>query len=424
MTIGIGLGIFRPLYYSPDLLFRWRAGWAGGSFSRSSSAWYVGPDGRIYQTAANAPRVEWYDLDGDGVRETPTALLEPAATNLLLDSCNLPASGSAWGGESNFSVSPATSIFAGQTAWRHQNLGLAGSVSRNQNIGTFTGQPETGSAIVENVDATETALNIRDNTAMVNLCIGRLTWATGQASVQGGAGTVLALKLANAGPNGGPVYRLIVTATGTPGNSGSIFLYPSGTSQNTRTVIVHHVQHEVGAVATSPIVTTTAAVTRSADALSFPLPASLSRPVPMTLYLRFVERGAAFEQAFQGDIVEIGSTARPLLQVDNANDTGTYRVLYTTAVGVDSFSDAPVAVAVGDVVELAAVLTAAGAARIRIARNGGAEQAGPDGTARGLGAAPWPVQTLGLAVRNQSPLDVIELKVATGEHTIADIRSM
>src|SRR5690606_29043290 len=42
---------------------------------------------------------------------------------------------------------------------------------------------------------------------------------------------------------------------------------------------------------------------RARDTLSFPLPASLSRPVPMTLYLRFIERGAAFGQAYAGDIV-------------------------------------------------------------------------------------------------------------------------
>src|SRR5690606_15082356 len=141
------------------------------------------------------------------------------------------------------------SIFQGQTAWRHQNLGLSGLVSRGQTVDTFTGQPETMSAIIENVDATDAAINIRDNTAGVNLCIGRLTWATGQASVQQGTGTVRAQKLADAGPNGGPVYRLMVTATGTAGNQRRIFVYPSGTSQNTRTGIVHHVQHEVGAVA-------------------------------------------------------------------------------------------------------------------------------------------------------------------------------
>jgi hypothetical protein len=97
--------------------------------------------------------------------------------------------------------------------------------------------------------------------------------------------------------------------------------------------------------------------------------------------------------------------------------------VYRTAEGIDSRSVAPIAVAIGDVVELAAVLTAAGAPRIRIATNGGAEQAGPLGTARGLGAAPWPVQTLRLAVRNQSPLDVMECKVALGEWTVDQMRS-
>ena len=281
----IGLGIFRPLYYSPDLLFCWRAGWAGGAFSRASSAWYIGPDGRIYQAASHVHRIEWYDLDGDGVRETPTTLLEPAATNLLLDSCNLPASGSAWAPTSDFAVSAATSIFQGQTAWRHQNLGQTMFAYRPQAVGTLTGQPETASVIMERVDASETRLSIYDNTLGVHVAQARLDWATGTATVSTGAGTARARKLANAGPNGGPVYRLSITGTGTAGNQRQIRLYPTGASQNTQAAIIHHVQHEVGAVATSPIVTTTAAVTRARDVLTFPWGYA---PQAMTGYLRLM----------------------------------------------------------------------------------------------------------------------------------------
>src|SRR5690606_29621558 len=131
-----------------------------------------------------------------------------------------------------------------------------------------------------------TALSLFNATLGTHICRGRLTWDTGQASIAAGAGTVIARKLASAGPNGGPVYRLMVTGTGTAGDQRLIVVYPSGTSQNTQTAIIHHVQHEVGAVATSPIVTTTAAVTRAADVLTFPW---LHAPQAMTGYLRFVE---------------------------------------------------------------------------------------------------------------------------------------
>src|SRR5690606_20994725 len=234
---------------------------AGAMFSRSSSAWYVGQDGRIYQASANVPRIEWYDRDGDGVRETPTLLLEPAATNLLRDSCNLPASGSAWAATSDFAVSAAASIFSGQTAWRHQNLGTAAFRFRSQLLGTLTGQPETASVIVERVDASETMLSIYDVTLGVHVAQARLDWATGTATVSTGAGTAHAQKLANAGPNGGPVYRLSITGTGTAGNQRQIRLYPTGGSQNTRTAIIHHVQWEEQPFHTSPIVTADTQVT-------------------------------------------------------------------------------------------------------------------------------------------------------------------
>src|SRR5205809_293023 len=44
---------------------------------------YVGP---IWTEAANILRVEWVDLDGDGVRETPGILLEGSRTNAFTKS--------------------------------------------------------------------------------------------------------------------------------------------------------------------------------------------------------------------------------------------------------------------------------------------------------------------------------------------------
>src|SRR5690606_2374959 len=206
------------------------------------------------------------------------------------------------------------SIFQGQTAWRHTNGGAAGSRSRRQSAGQFGSGPQTVYVVAENVNASQTALNIRDATAGVNVCIGQLSWATGEANVQLGTGTVRAEKLADAGPNGGPVYLLAVTATGTPGNDRQILLYPTGTSQNTDTAIIHHVQLEEQPFHTSPIVTTTAPVTRAADALTFPWPRA---PQAMTGYLRFVERGAVAMTGAARVLFQIGSgTTAPRLFVE------------------------------------------------------------------------------------------------------------
>lgn len=422
--IRLGLG-FDPQYFDRDVVFRWRAGWAGLAFSRPSPAWYVDGDGILREAAPDVPRIEWYDLDGDGVRETPTMLLEPGATNVLLDSCNLPASGSAWGSTSNFTVSPAASIFQGQTAWRHQNLGLVDSARRSQFSGMFTDRPETASAIVENVNATETALNIRDYTAEVNLCIGLLTWATGQARVQQGAGTVIARKLANAGPNGGPVYRLIVTATGTAGNAHSVLIYPSGTSQNTQTAIVHHVQYEVGPIATSPIVTTTAAVTRSADALTFPWPHA---PQAMTGYLRFVERGAVAMTSVFRALLQIGTdTTAPRLFVGAFSTNTTYRLAFLTPTSSVA-SILPTAPPIGARVELLWRLYADGSVQIEQSIDGGTPVVAARSSGIGLPAA-WSGQILRLSgvpnVRNEAPAawrDAVVLRGAAW--TMDDVRRL
>src|SRR5690606_14976927 len=54
---------------------------AGAAFSRASGATLIDRTGTLQEVGQNVPRVEWLDLDGDGVRETPTLLLEPAGTN-------------------------------------------------------------------------------------------------------------------------------------------------------------------------------------------------------------------------------------------------------------------------------------------------------------------------------------------------------
>lgn len=274
-------------------------------------------------------------------------------------------------------------------------MGLATSANRDQNIGTFTGQPETASVIVENVDAEETALSIRDQTAGVHVCLGRLTWATGQASVQSGTGTVIARKLANAGPNGGPVYRLIVTGTGTPGNSRSIFVYPTGTSQNTNTAIVHHAQHEVGVVTTSPIVTTTAAVTRAADLLTFPW---THAPQPLTIYLRFIEVGATIPSGAARVLLQIGAAGSPtMIWIGQSSTASRYSVVINGTTGSAS-TVLDVGPAIGDRVELLGRIYGDGSVQIEQAINGGTPTEAARSAAVGLTAA-WSNQVLSLSAR-------------------------
>jgi len=59
------------------------------TFARADAttcATYIDRDGIVRLAAANIPRIEWVDLDGDGIRETPGILLEGSRTNTSLRS--------------------------------------------------------------------------------------------------------------------------------------------------------------------------------------------------------------------------------------------------------------------------------------------------------------------------------------------------
>lgn len=417
---------FDPRYFARDVLFRWHAGWAGFTHSRNSPATYFDRMGTLREVGPDAPRIEWYDLDGDGVRETPTLRLEPSRTNLLLQSSNVGPDSAPWRGPTNFaSITPAVSIIAGQTAWRQTNGGLVSETSRNQIAGQFGSDPQTAYVIVENVDAAEAALSIRDTTAGAHVCLGRLSWATGEASVQQGTGAVRAEKLADAGPNGGPVYLLAVTATGTPGNARGIYLYPSGTSLNTDTGIIHHGQLEGQPFHTSPIVTTSAAVTRAADVLTFSWPHA---PQAMTGYLRFVERGAVVATSATAALFRLGTVPQGRIVVSREPSDGGYRCAYlrNDVTGVVSILPASPVPAIGDRVELLWRLYADGSVQIEQSINGGAPVVAARSAAIGL-PTEWSGQILRLSGRplgaNEAPaawLDAVVLRGA--DWTMDDVR--
>lgn len=67
----------------------WRRGLAHDTpptFTRNTVGAFVDRAGKLRYAGANRLREEWLDLDADGVRETPSLLLENARTNLLLHS--------------------------------------------------------------------------------------------------------------------------------------------------------------------------------------------------------------------------------------------------------------------------------------------------------------------------------------------------
>ncbi len=263
------------------------------TFTRASTGYYFDASGVVQSAAVDAVR---FDHDPD----TGTArgiLVEEARTNELTDSNDFSAS-SDWSGDRDFTITTATSIFSGETAYSLENKNLSVARSRIESAGTLTASAETYSVILENVDAVKSGIGFYDLGAPSGWVVfGELTWSGLGAVVsfsQQGTSTSVTVEDWGTGPNGGQLVRL--TVTGTPVNSGnrrSVYIYPSGTSQNGETVVVHHAQHEKAAFVSSPIVTTTSAVTRAADRAV--LSATALAAIPAT------EGAIATEVKFAGD---------------------------------------------------------------------------------------------------------------------------
>lgn len=228
--------------------------------TRASLAWDV-VDGALVEYATNEPMIS---SKGLGSWE--------AATNVIVRSHELDAVN--WLGTGDFSFSSATSIgdSIGVAADKITNGGTNPSRALSQNIGVMSASEETSYAIIENVDASTSLVGLFDVTAGGFVAAVSFDWATKAASltfeVHGTGSTVDAELLAASGPNGGEVYLISLTTLPTnSGNSRRFAIYPTGTTQNTDSAIIHHTQHcELGYI-TPPILTDATAVTRSADVI-------------------------------------------------------------------------------------------------------------------------------------------------------------
>ncbi len=228
------------------------------TFTRSGTGTYWATDGLLRTAAVNAPRFSFDRLTG----RAQGLLVEGAGTNILLHSTNL--TNAPWTGLGDFTVTPATSVIEGQTAYRFANLGVFGFRAVTQVSGTLTGSPETVSVIVEKGTSETSVIGLRNLTASTWVYAVRVDFATLGVTLFGGAGQHRVTDL-GVGPNGGRLLRVSLTGTGTADGSRAVSIYPSDTSVNTDASIIHHTQLEAGVGETSPIITTTAAVTRPTD---------------------------------------------------------------------------------------------------------------------------------------------------------------
>lgn len=145
-------------------------------------------------------------------------------------------------------------------------------------------------------------------------------------------------------------------------------------------IAVDFVQNENGTFATSPIVATSAATTRSADSLYWDFLADMQA---MMIYCLFVEGGTASTTSSR--ILQLGGTTEQFL-IFQDGALGTYKIYWDDSVSARS-SVPGGAVAVGDVVEILMVLQSNGAVQGIQSINRGAVSAGAESAALALPAS-------------------------------------
>lgn len=175
--------------------------------------------------------------------------------NLLADSDDIYV-GVDWSSTTDWSPVQVNSYnnHASAKSWLLTNPGGLTSRNFSRIVGESDGSTHTLSTILERGSAATSAIAIRDNTASAFATLVSLAWGSGNVTVSSGVGS--AVKLADIGPNGGSVYRIICTGTVPAGNTISRFLYCTGSvGVNTDSVIFHAAQYEKNNVATNQQIT-------------------------------------------------------------------------------------------------------------------------------------------------------------------------
>lgn len=247
----------------------------------TTCATIVDSDLTIRKAAAGKLRCSWYDTDSDGVADVCGLLLESSRANLCLQSEDFSTTWSAGG-------TPTRS--GGAATCGCVSLDLIGDDSAAaleyyaQDV-TFTGDAvKAFSVIVVRGTSTSSVFRLIDSAASVKL-LATLTWNGNVPSLAMTTGTHLrTVALAST------TYRLeFQTASVTAANPVTIQVFPATTAAlataNTGNLYCGAVMAENAPYPSSYIKTTTATVTRAADALSFPIGFA---PEDLTVFAKIV----------------------------------------------------------------------------------------------------------------------------------------
>jgi hypothetical protein len=231
---------------------------------RASPAWRdVG--GRWLRSEPHEPRLEAWGLR-----------LEGARVNLLPLGVQGPASD--WAGAQHFAyLGRQSAVDTGLPAQEHRALMDVAAPFRTLPAPGFGALPHSLSAIVERLDATGAALAVLGTSGT------RRRVLVGDAGTSVGSGWSRVADR-GVGLNGGPLAELALGVARAAGDT--LAVYPVGLAEATTATILHHLQYERGAFASSPVATLGVDAGRSEERCHAALGASAAHAGAVQLLLR------------------------------------------------------------------------------------------------------------------------------------------
>lgn len=325
----------------------------GASFSRASAATYVDRDGILRLAGPNVPRVEWLDLDRDGVREHPALRLELARTNKWVRTYMFGANGlNGW----SKSGDPAATLSVVDDSAALAAAGLASVVTDgmvlklDNSAGTGPAWAGNAGTVLGDTSAHTLSAYLRGSGEA------RLMFTTQDGSSQN-------IQLS------GEYVRYTQTVTPTAGDR-----FPMVRANPGAVVYTILPQLEVGrrALSVFPNSTATAQI-RQADTLYFDLPPALSRPAPFTVYVRWIARYDGDGGLVSPGVIRIGGqdlNGTAIIIFTQAG-SGNIRAAHYNGTGQSVHATTSIVPAAGDLMEAMLTFGADGSGVLVAAANGG-----------------------------------------------------
>ncbi len=371
-----------------SVLFKYVAGQSianlGGTFTRTGVATYIDQQGLVQTVATGIPRITW-------INNQPALYLEGARTNSIIQSQDL--SNASWTKTASTIGTGNSDPAGGTTACKVQEDNMNATHLITQNMaGTTDNTAQTITFFAKAQERSIVAIETRTKAnAFQDSWINLTTGAVGTKNANHTITT-------QAFPNSWWKITVVMASIGSGATTPYILLCPSttdgtlaylGTTGNG--ILVWGIQWEIDKnFASSYIPTTTVAVTRNADALSFPF---LPVPQALTMYADFYEEGTNLLLS-AGHVLNIANSAgnNPELQLYNGNNPG-YQFTNRQVAGAVGKAASPSTTTIGQEVELRGVLFGDGSTQIGQSLDAGTEVVSTISAAQAL-VGNWSGQTL------------------------------